>query len=83
MDDDLHVAALGDKLDIARIQARRVARLRDAHAVFAAGLVAARLKRLPIVCVWTVGVIISVPPLLLTRIFCPRASARLASPPTE
>ena len=44
MDDDLHVAALGDKLDIARIQARRVARLRDAHAVFAAGLVAAQFK---------------------------------------
>ena len=44
MDDDLHVAALGDKLDIARIQARRVARLRDAHAVFAAGLMAAQLE---------------------------------------
>ena len=61
MDDDLHVAALGDKLDIARIQARR----------------------LPIVCVCPFAVIISVPPLLLTRIFCPRESARLVSPPTE
>ena len=49
MDDDLHVAALGDKLDIARIQARRACAMRTPFSP----LVWWRrsLKRLPIVCV--------------------------------
>ena len=44
MHDDLNIAALGNKLNIARIQACRIARLRDAHAVFAGRLMAAELK---------------------------------------
>ena len=42
--DDLHIAALGDELDVARVQVLRIARLGDAHAVAAAGLVAAELE---------------------------------------
>ena len=44
VDDDLHIAALGNELDIAGIQVLRLPRLRDAHAVIAAGLVPPELK---------------------------------------
>ena len=42
--DNLHIAALGNELDVARIEVLRLSRLCDAHAVAAAGLVTAELK---------------------------------------
>ena len=44
MHDDLHIAALGNELDIARIKALRLSRLRDAHAIFAGGLMPPELE---------------------------------------
>ena len=44
MRDDLNIAASCDKLDIPRIQARRIPCLRDAHAVFTRRLMAPEFK---------------------------------------
>ena len=70
MHDDLYVTALGDKLDIARIQAFRLWWRRS-------------LKRLPMVCVLPSMVMRSVPPLLDTFSLVPLAIARDVSPPME
>ena len=44
MDDNLNIAAFCDQLDIPRIQARRIPRLRDSPAVFAGRLMASEFK---------------------------------------